>query len=556
MHCRIRGARHYDALIYGDEPAGIMTGLELKRRLNSLAHRRRPRIALVTASDLRTGLGGTIARAGLAYLDRNQVPRDLWLYLDPYAPSSALYERFLQLTHVRRIAVDPRRASQAFHRTLRREGIDLVRAAALTGVVREGDRLCAVETLGHGRIGADVFVDASLGAGLAHRAGVPFRSGLGPKGLSHESIALGWIFEVSGLSLDDLEAIERHLTHRLLDPKDDEAQSWIALWPEYRNDRRRLRHELLDAEGKPRLLQRNTHDSADQRSPALAIAFHGMEHLRPGLDEAPARLDKANIAVLPGRLSFNALLFRNSAEQNRQVLAAQGRPSIWMLTYAQPIRRFFLRNGASAVRWMPELYIRSADQIADPVDSLTASEMARGGVPRQEALGTFTYYLDFRGGLAELVPPEKPTFNFGYRHTLPRSVSNLAVLGPSSGYGGLGEGAGRIIELNISVGQGVAIAASLALARDQPLAAVDPVEVARLTPARFPPYGRPSDSIRLHLLLRSLEYFFTRFFFRQSHGYWLHYWHGTAGLLQEPAGFRWGPAGDRRLPSLRSRSRE
>lgn len=88
-------------------------------------------------------------------------------------------------------------------------------------------------------------------------------------------------------------------------------------------------------------------------------------------------------------------------------------------------------------------------------------------MPAAEALGTFTYSLDFRGGLSRFVPPARPTFNFGYRHTLPRELANLAVLGPAAGYGGLGEGAGRIIELNISVGQGLVTA--IALAWPQPL---------------------------------------------------------------------------------------
>jgi len=80
------------------------------------------------------------------------------------------------------------------------------------------------------------------------------------------------------------------------------------------------------------------------------------------------------------------------------------------------------------------------------------------------------------------------------------------VLGPASGFGGLGQGAGRIIELNISVGQGLAIASALALAGRIPLAAVDPREVARLMPAGFAPYGRPSGSTAFSLLLGRLVY--------------------------------------------------
>ena len=126
-------------------------------------------------------------------------------------------------------------------------------------------------------------------------------------------------------------------------------------------------------------------------------------------------------------------------------------------------------------------------------------------MPAAEALGTFTYPLDFRGGLSRFVPPARPTFNFGYRHTLPRELANLAVLGPAAGYGGLGEGAGRIIELNISVGQGLATAIALAWPQQLPLAAVDPVAVASRRPAGYEPYGRPSQRTMLRVLLDRLD---------------------------------------------------
>jgi hypothetical protein len=242
----------------------------------------------------------------------------------------------------------------------------------------------------------------------------------------------------------------------------------------------------------------------------MSIAFHGLRSEPPDLERGSSRLDPANIAILADRLSFNALLFRNDEEQNRAVIAGGRRPLPWMEPVTEDVTRFFLDHGATAVSWSPELYVRSADQIADPLEPLTAETMAQGGVPRRQALGTFTYYLDFRGGLAEAITPAKPTFNFGYRHTLPRSIGNLAVLGPSSGWGGLGEGAGRIIELNVSVGQGVATAAALAVRRQQPLSTIDPREVARRMPAGFAPYGRPSGTTIWHLRLRRLQYVLER----------------------------------------------
>lgn len=504
--CHRRGQGHFDAVVFGDEPAGVMTALELSRTLRQLGAIRRPRIALVTDADTRRGLGGTIARAGLAYLDRNQVPPDMAGLLPPFAPSSELYARFLRLTGVQQIAIDPRRASRALTGALARAHVLVLPSAQLAGAAREGHRLCVLQSRRYGSIGADLFIDASIGADLAHQAGIPFRPGLGPKSLSHESIALGWVFEVQGLNLRSLHALEERYTRRLLDQRDQEAQRWLMPWRRAHPDVVSMPSLLLDERGAPRLAYSSTSDSADQRSPALAIGFHGEEKIPPGLTEGEPVLDLANVAILRDRLSLNALLFRNSAEQNRRVLAGGSRPLPGMQPVAAAISRFFLRHGAHRVIWMPELYVRSADQIAHPQETLSADLMARGGVPTAQALGTFTYNLDFRGGLAGVLPRPRPTFNFGYRHTLPRELENLAVLGPSSGYGGLGEGAGRIIELNVSVGQGLAIASALALREAIPLSDVDPRTVAQRMPSDTLPYGRPSPNTFAHLLLRRALY--------------------------------------------------
>ena len=506
MPCNRQGSHHFDVIVFGDEPAGVMTALELHRTLRQLAGMAKPHIALVTDADTSRGLGGTLARGGVSYLDRNQVPQDLLGVLPPFAPSSDLYRRFLRLTGAQEIAVDPRRASRSVAGALKRKGIPVLSRAALVGAAQEGHRLCVLQSRRYGSLGADLFIDASLGGRLAHLANVAFLPGLGPRGLSRESIALGWIFQVQGMDLRQFQTMEEGLTRRLLDRRDAQAQQWLANWQQEGSSRATLLHGLVDDQGRPRLAFSTTSDSADQRSPALGIAFHGDEGIPPGLVRGTALLDRANIAILRDRLSFNALLFANTAAQNRQVLAAGSRPLASMVPVAHAVTHFFLRHGAKRVMWMPELYVRSADQIAHPLEALTADLMAKGGVQRDQALGTFTYSLDFRGGLSEFIPPARPTFNFGYRHTIPREIANLAVLGPSSGFGGLGEGAGRIIELNVSVGQGVAIASALALHDHTALAAIDPRRVATLMPGGTLPYGRASGSTLVKLFLRRILY--------------------------------------------------
>ena len=119
----------------------------------------------------------------------------------------------------------------------------------------------------------------------------------------------------------------------------------------------------------------------------------------------------------------------------------------------------------------------------------------------------------------------KPNFNYGILHTLPQERQNLAVLGPASGFGGLGTTAGRIVEFNVGVGEGVAIAVAKALAENRLLHSITNVEVRNelgYTPAV---YGHSTQSFsaiyRLEGTLRAIDYQQTHLdrgiaFFRQG----------------------------------------
>jgi hypothetical protein len=275
-----------------------------------LTGRPNPRIALVTEADTRLGLGGVIARSGLAYLDRNQVPRDMWDVLTPFAPSSRLYERFLRITGVNHIAVERQRASTALAKALRQAPIPVLSRADLVGVLRQGRRLCVVQSRRYGSLGADLVIDASLGARVAHLAGVPFQGGLVQGSWPTRAWPWAGFLRCRVSACNSFGPWEEVFSQRLLNPKDQEAQAWLKLWPRYRRHPKHLLTDLLDENGNPQLAFSNTTDSADQGSPAMAIAFHGESGLGTDWRQTPVRLDHANIALLPGSLSFNALLLR------------------------------------------------------------------------------------------------------------------------------------------------------------------------------------------------------------------------------------------------------
>ncbi|MFM8525429.1 MAG: FAD-dependent oxidoreductase [Cyanobacteriota bacterium] len=280
--CPPPGAQGFDLIVYGDEPAGLLTALALATQRNG-ASRHPARVAVVREEAETEPLGGTLTRSGLAYLDRNQLPWDQWIWRrDPLAPSSRLYGQFLKLSGTRGIAADPWRSDRGFRAALARHGVVTLSGAGLTGVSLSGRRICSLTTRRYGRLPARHLIDNSLGADLAHLSGVAFNGGMGTGVLAGESLALGWIFELRGLNLERFRALERRLTQRLLDPDDREAQGWLLAWPTDRRHPQALRRALLDPLQQPRVAISWTEDSADQISPALAIAFHGESHIPRG----------------------------------------------------------------------------------------------------------------------------------------------------------------------------------------------------------------------------------------------------------------------------------
>ncbi|NJL81405.1 MAG: FAD-dependent oxidoreductase, partial [Richelia sp. SM2_1_7] len=144
--------------------------------------------------------------------------------------------------------------------------------------------------------------------------------------------------------------------------------------------------------------------------------------------------------------------------------------------------QWFKALGANRVTPAYELYIRHAGNVMGVIDRLTGAKMLAGGVNQNEALGTFGYHFDIRGGIKgldtraeekqidHLLHIQQPLFNIGIQHALIKDIPNLAVISPASGFEGYACSAGRIVEFNCGVGQGVGIAAGMALWRNTNLA--------------------------------------------------------------------------------------
>jgi hypothetical protein len=508
--------RSYDFIGFDDEIPGVLALIaaarEYRRRTGTL-----PRSLLVSKSSTNTNLrgttqtsmGGHLARRGrLAYLDR--VPLDVQKaagILGTFKDTPALYAELWQRVGVRQISLNPDRASLELDAMRKQAGIDLLDGVEIAAVEKDNQgRITTIKTNRGEIYEGKFFIDSSINAELAQKAGVRKLKGFETFGLPDSELAVTNVFETEGLSVDRLRAVELAYIKRFTNPNDTEAQQWF-------------RNVSGNDKGIAEMLRRNLNkpmdkgvDYLDIYSSALSIAYHAFRGKRYDIAASGAILDKANIAILDERrniLSWNALLFFVTADQAELLAQRNSLPEARMLEEIQKITQFFKSIGASNVVPAPKLYIRHAGNITDVVEPLTGARMLAGGVPNSQALGTFSYYFDSRGSIRSLpqkaaekgfgdftVTSLKPVFNIGIRHALSRTVPNLAVVSPASGFEGIASTAGRIVQFNAGVGQGVGIACAIALLNNKKLADMTNAEVRSVLVATntLPPiYGKSVD---------------------------------------------------------------
>ena len=520
----IPNARNYDVIVFGDEVPGVMAALKVKRELTKRAQS--SRVVLITEGDTADGIGGHLVRGGLAYLDRNQVPPDLRSQYGTFGRPSRLYQEFLSLGQVNTIALDRFKVTRGFARALQKEGISVIDNASLGTVQTAGTLVCAISSQGT-TYAAKQFIDASQSGELAAASGVEMMQGLDALGFPDSALSIGLIFDLYNVNVERLKAVELEMIGRFFDLQDTQAQEWLSVASGNDAQKRQyLLNSLIDYERNPKLLYQGTPDSADVRSLAFSILIHGYLGQEYDLKSSGFLFDRANIAILDDRLSFNALLFYANSETAQQLSASGAMPNAEIRAIAADIKDLFGKMGVPRVEVMEELYIRSAGQIVNPLDELSATLMAAGGVPENEALGTFGYHLDDRGGIEGLDDKlnetalrllnfkEMPIFNYGFRHTLPKEKENLAVLGPASGFGGLGTTAGRIVEFNVSVGEGLAIAIAEAITDKRSLQTITNDEIRQSLGYRPAVYGYRTGSFNA---ISSLEKRFRRIDYERLH---------------------------------------
>ena len=483
--------RSYDVIGFGDEVPGVLALVSAAREYRRCTSKAL-RTLLMFKGNSQEGVGGHLVRGGLAYLDRCCLPADIRQSygLPTFGAPSAVYQEFLQRAGVVQIGLDPRKADAALRAMLSEIGADIISRVQLQSVLRDGAKLTGIQlTTGSVFLGKQ-FIDSSVNAELAQTAGVKKLQGFGTFGLPDSELPVTLVFESQGLTIQRLKEIELNYLKRFTNPNDAEAQKYIAIAagsdPAVIDQ---IRKSFVDEKGNLSTMYVGQ-DHVDVRSRALSVTYHAFRGKKMVLVDSGVLLDQANIAILSGgRLSWNALMFYVTGSQAEALARGAAQPTPAMLQEIGFVEQWLKSFGATAVKAAPELYIRHAGNVQGVVEPLSGAQMLLGGVPATDAIGTFGYYLDVRGGITGLGNkavakgigsisfPHPPLFNVGIRHALVRSVPNLAVVSPASGFDGYACAAGRIVEFNTAVGHGVGIAAGIALFSNRDLASITNAEV-------------------------------------------------------------------------------
>jgi FAD dependent oxidoreductase len=482
--------RSYDLIVFGDEVPGVLALVSAARE-----HRRQtgqhPRSLLLFKGSSLEGIGGHLVRGKLAYLDRSSVPPDIrrTVGLDTFGDPSAIYQEFLQRSGVVRIALDPRKADAVLRQMLSEVNAAILSRIDIEAVLKNGNLMSGIRLTNGDTYSGKQFIDATVNAELAQYAGVKKYTGYGGMGLPNSELPVTLVFETEGISVQNLQQMEQAYLQQFTNLSDLGTQKSIHQVAGSSAYAQQLQKGMIDAPGKLRSMFAGI-DYIDVRSKALSIAYHIYRGTTLSLEQSGAVLDNGNIAILPGgRLSWNALLCKVSAAEAERFARADAKPSTHLLQEFKRVEQWFKTLGATAVTPASELYIRHAGNVIGAVEPLSGAAMLAGGVPEPEALGTFGYAFDIRGGIAGIENQAEgkgmdsnlmfkpPLFNIGIRHALMKTVPNLAVVSPASGFDGYASSTGRIVEFNVAVGQGVGIACSLALRSQRNLADITNAEV-------------------------------------------------------------------------------
>jgi hypothetical protein len=401
-------------------------------------------------------LGGLSTRGGLSYMD-----------LTPEF-CSPVFAKLIEEAGVQRVALHPERLHQVLQHYLTEfESRITVQSGILARPIHTETadsgrpQLQGIEDINTGaEFYAPYVLDTTPDASLIRQLPtIPHRLGLG--GIFGESVALNTlgvspVFRIRHLSVDALVALEASC--RAL-------PNMLALLEQHM--------PWLSPEQRQTLLKRPSFvgvDYIDILNPIIGVAYHAWRYPSDEVayQEAPYWIDGGNVSILSdGTLGFNGLVGRLESIEAQCASSEAELPLPEGFRHELQQVEVFLRektqNPLVTVLPPETLYIRQTAMVKTQ-QPLTAQQMYRGGCSLEQAVGSFSYWLDFRGihawqAYPNLHPLPKPVFRVGLQaHVFDaaQGYSTVGVLGRSSGYSPLSQGTCRIVQYNALVAEAMA----------------------------------------------------------------------------------------------------
>ena len=447
--------RNFDIVVYGDEVPGICAAIWAKKTLGANG-----KVAIVRSNYATALLGGVLTRGGLGYVDLDKIPD--W-YNQPYAQC---FREFLDKANVPESCLEPKQADKALKEMLSEAGVKVISHSTLTPHVVDKKIEYAEVKESNIKIYANSFIDVTQDAELARKAGLSYYTGYESQNIKskNETLAVSVVPIITGLTMADFRKIEDDILYDT--PLVEKIKASITKYKDPASTEFWMRNFLSP-------IYQAYRDGYNIRSVALGAAYHVDRNL-PFTQDKGFFFDKANVCVYKDNsLSWNGFLFKYQVDELMKMEANSRKPTPEMVQEMSHLQEWLQKkSGKDARVFIPEeIYIRQTLNVRDVVAPLSGKEIIKGGTEPSKSIGSFSYDFDLRGGVKDLesrIPP-LPTYNFGIESALASKVSNLAIVGRSSGYVGMAVSVGRIATVNIYQGQGVGVAAGLASKLGVPL---------------------------------------------------------------------------------------
>jgi hypothetical protein len=411
----------------------IVTGSETEACLAAVAAARvGSRTLLIVES--RDRLGGILTWGGLAYVDRDSrhvVPPVV-------GGGDGLFGEFLARADVALVALDPHRGRSVLEEMLDESGVTVI-VGRPARVSVEGGRLRSL-TLDTGEMFEARFaIDGSADGDLLELLGGKFETGFRAHGLDRvlgtspmprlHGVTPSMIVETCRRLADDpdLEALRRDQFGDRPFLGLEQGEDWILVGP-----------------------------------PHLGLAYRRFREANPIPGSDPLEADGFNIAVLgPELTSWNGLLLDIREPGRLLRLSREGADDL-VDAEGHCFERF-LRDELGWTRArvvMPRgLYVRQTRHLVQATRRLTFADILSGA--REDAVGTFSYYPDFRG--LHLVPVHRPLLSpvpLGAGIFAP--VPNVGIAGRAAGYTPFAHSLARLVQFGCILGSALGVATSLA----------------------------------------------------------------------------------------------